>query len=245
MIPDERKKLAAYVKILRGLLKVFENEPGNVEGTPVRTLAHVIMRIETDFPGLAPPFAQHDYFSHDAPEIRESYYKAPGVRAYLLTVIPLLEAALDDDADEPLPVTEHREFKFISDAKLRAVVERDYAELQRAFVSTCYKSTIILAGGAIETILLDQLVANRAKALASPLAPRGKADIGRWDLADLIAVAVDIDVVPQGADKLSHSVREYRNLVHPGAEIRSGLVFDKEEARIAIEVLNMIHRELS
>jgi hypothetical protein len=81
-------------------------------------------------------------------------------------------------------------------------------------------------------------------ALGSPKAPRNT-DPTKWDLSDLINVAVDLKLVRTGVEKLSHSVREYRNLVHPGNELRNKLTFDAEEARIAIEVLDMVHRELS
>jgi hypothetical protein len=64
-------------------------------------------------------------------------------------------------------------------------------------------------------------------------------------LADLIAVAADIQAVSQSAEKLSHTVREYRNLVHPGNQLRTGLKVQPEEARIAVEVLNILIRDLS
>ena len=72
-----------------------------------------------------------------------------------------------------------------------------------------------------------------------------KPDISRWDLSELINVAVELPLVTSGLEKLSHSIREYRNLVHPGNEIRSKLHFDAEEARISLEVLNILHRDLS
>jgi hypothetical protein len=71
-----------------------------------------------------------------------------------------------------------------------------------------------------------------------------KPDITKWDLADIIEVAVELSLVPPAVSKLSHPIREYRNLVHPGNEIRTGLVFGREEARIAIDVLGILHREL-
>jgi hypothetical protein len=67
----------------------------------------------------------------------------------------------------------------------------------------------------------------------------------KWDLRDLIAVCVDLKLVSPGVERLSSPVREYRNLVHAGNELRTGLVFGSEEARIALEVLNMVHRDLS
>jgi hypothetical protein len=115
---------------------------------------------------------------------------------------------------------------------------------KRAFVSECWKSVIVLAGGMIEAILTDVLLANDALAKACAQAPKVN-DITRWDLRDLIAVAVDTKLVSAGVERLSDPIREYRNLVHPGNEVRNKLVFDAEKARIALEVLNIVHRDLA
>lgn len=154
--------------------------------------------------------------------------------------------ATDDSQKSTLskPVVETREFKFIADGKLRGILERDYAEIQRAYASECWKSVIIVSGSAIEAILLDRLQADAGRAQASSKAPNDP-DLRRWDLEKLIEVAVDLCPKLAGVQRLSHSVRGYRNLVHPGNEMRTGLVFGKEEARIALEVLNLVHRELS
>ena len=47
-----------------------------------------------------------------------------------------------------------------------------------------------------------------------------------------------------GIEKLSESVREFRDLVHPGREVRQRLSFGMEEARIALDVVNILRREL-
>ena len=106
------------------------------------------------------------------------------------------------------------------------------------------KSVIILSGGAIEAILTDIALQNATQAKAATSAPK-ESDVTRWDLADLINVAVELKLVSAGVEKLSHSVRAYRNLIHPGNEIRNKLTFDAEEAKIALEVLHIVHRDLS
>jgi hypothetical protein len=140
-------------------------------------------------------------------------------------------------------VDQQRHFHFIADPDLKVVLERDYQEIQRAFTAGCWKSVIILSGGAIEAILLDLLQRNSAVAKESTRAPN-QTDLTRWDLKDLIAVSVDCKLVSDSVEKLSSPVREYRNLIHPGNEVRNKLKFGKEEARIACEVLNIVHREL-
>jgi hypothetical protein len=151
---------------------------------------------------------------------------------------------IETENNRATPVTQSRDFSFINDIEVKKIIERDFAEIQRAFISKCWKSVIILSGGAIEAILLDQLVQNESNAKSSAKAPKNS-DIKLWDLKDLIEVAIDLNLVHTGIDKLSHSVREYRNLVHPGNEIRNKLRFAEEEARIAIEVFNMLQRDLS
>lgn len=137
-----------------------------------------------------------------------------------------------------------KDFSFIKEPQLRDILERDYSVIQRAFNGKCWKSVIILSGGAIEAILTDLLLQNQTKAMAASKAPK-KPDITKWDLADLINVCVELNLVSSGIDKLSHPVREYRNLVHPGNEIRNKSKFDEEEAKIALEVLHILHRDLS
>lgn len=127
---------------------------------------------------------------------------------------------------------------------MRGVLERDYSEIQKAYIAQCWKSVIILSGGAIEAMLLDRLSRQPERAKASTKAPR-EADLTKWDLAKLIDVSVDLGYVSLGAEKLSHAVREYRNLVHPGNEIRNRLTFGAEEARIALEVLHLVWRDHS
>jgi hypothetical protein len=229
------KKLRSHYNALKGIQRILE---GLTQWVGAETFKHFmtpIVAAKSDFEQLMPPFRPEDYVSTD-------YGDVYALKAYVVSSLGRLQAEIDDSTGAP--VTEKREFLFIGDPSLRKVVERDYDELQRAYVTKCYKSTIILSGGCIEAILLDLLIKNQTAALASPKAPRNP-NLTKWDLSDLIKVAVDLKLVGQGIDKLSHSVREYRNLVHPGNELRNKLVFDAEEARIAIEVLNMVHRELS
>lgn len=70
-------------------------------------------------------------------------------------------------------------------------------------------------------------------------------DIQDWGLVHLIVSSVELKLINPGVDTYSHSVRGYRDLVHPTVEIRSKLKVDLEEARIALEVLNMVHRDLT
>ena len=169
-------------------------------------------------------------------------YYADAISGYLSSALARL--AIEMDVEDSTPVTESRDFSFVNDADLRRILERDDQEIQRAFISGCWKSVIILSGGAIEAILVDILSSNAPAARSATKAPK-KADIRAWDLADLINVAVELDLLTAGVEKLSHSLREYRNLVHPGNEIRNKLLVEREEAKIALEVLNMVHRELS
>jgi hypothetical protein len=149
-----------------------------------------------------------------------------------------------NDPAQTVPVVLTREFCFVKDPELRKILERDYQEIQRAYNARCWKSVIIISGGAIEAILTDLLLQNESRAKAVTKAPK-QPDLTRWDLSDLINVSVELGLASHAIEKLSHSVREYRNLVHPGNEIRNKLTFDAEEAKIALEVLHIVHRELS
>jgi hypothetical protein len=241
MTTQQAKRLRAFYNTLLRFEKMIDDTVGhNIEGGAVMALFEEIERFQNEFPDLLPLFNRRQFFAHRYTE--DDWYKISAIRAFLATAIPTVEAELDQD--ESSPIFETREFPFIADGNLRAILKRDYSEIQRAFVAKCWKSVIILCGGAIEAMLTDLLLKNNSQAQSSPRAGKG-ADITKWGLSELIEVAVDLDLVTSGAQKLSHSVRDYRNLIHPGNELRNKLTFDAEEAKIALEIMHIMHRDLS
>ena len=144
----------------------------------------------------------------------------------------------------------HRDFSFVSNAGLRDIIERDYAELTfKLFPSEAWKSTIVMAGSLLEAILQDALGAPATvlRATQSPLAPKdskGRAKElakGEWRLQDLIAVAADISVLPRDrADSIDQILRDYRNFVHPSKELRAKHPCGKAEAFLAVGAVESI-----
>ena len=88
------------------------------------------------------------------------------------------------------------------------------------------------------------LLSNKKIALTAKSAPKEN-DITRWDFSKLIEVSVELKLVSTAMQKLSHPLREYRNLVHPSNEIRNQLIFNSEEAKIAVELVHILHRDLT
>ncbi len=139
--------------------------------------------------------------------------------------------------------------RFMRNAGLRNIVERDYAELQRVRATSAVKSRYVLCGGLIEAVLLDTLLTNEARARAAKKSPKvkggGKAKpLLDWNLGELIDVALELRVIDTDIEKFSHAVRDYRNLIHPGKEIQSQQKVAEEEAAIAEKVLEIVIREL-
>jgi hypothetical protein len=238
MDAEKLKRLRAYYRSLCEQKQFLDKLHGGtqIRGNQIYPLIQEIDLLANDFPDMVP-------FESTLKSIKiGEYYDFIGLRGLLARVLGRLEVEIDQPTDTP--ITEKRQFNFINDSNLRSVVERDYYELQRAFLSNCWKSVIILSGGLIEAILTDLLLTNKSAATSAKSAPN-KPDITQWDLSDLINVSVELKLVSSGMQKLSHPLREYRNLVHPGNEIRKNLTFDAEEAKIAIEVLHILHRDLS
>ncbi len=123
------------------------------------------------------------------------------------------------------------------------IIERDYADAQKALSVGSWKAAIVLAGGCIEGLLLDQLQLH-PKVCQTVSAKGRPADLSKWDLIDLIKVAVELKLIGVGVEKFSDSVREFRNLIHPGNEVRTGLPVTSESARISVEVLKMLQADL-
>lgn len=181
------------------------------------------------------------YFSH-FDEGGGEYFNREGIKAHMNRNIAKARAQLDTQSTNV--VIDAKDFDFITDPVIKQILERDYQEIQRGVISASWKSVIILCGGSIEAILLDLLQKNTDSIKSSSKIPQ-ESDLTKWTLDSIIDVSVDINIVNSSVGKLSHTIREYRNLIHPGKEKRSNLKVKAEEATIALEVLKMIIRDFS
>jgi hypothetical protein len=75
-------------------------------------------------------------------------FDAELIGIFLDRVISRLDAEAETDAAPPgMP---SRSFPFIKDASIRAIVERDYVQVQRAAVSDISKAMLVMSGSCIE-----------------------------------------------------------------------------------------------
>lgn len=129
------------------------------------------------------------------------------------------------------------EFSFIHDNKLRLLLERDCQELEICVKNKAHKSVLILSGSIIEAMLVDYFLQNMPENLSEN-------KVLRKDLFELIDLAFNASLISDMTKNLSSVIRNYRNLIHPGREVRSGEKCNEETAIVAYNLLKMITGEI-
>jgi hypothetical protein len=176
----------------------------------------------------------------DFTSAEETWAKISAERNRTATTIFTPSETIVDLEPEVLSV----DFSFVNDKTLRRIIERDYLELEGSSPSAM-KSRIVLAGGLIEALLLDCLLIRANEALSAKGAERDRKTgktrpLDEWHLSSLIDVSKELGVISEDAKKHSSTIREYRNLVHPGLEKRGTITVREHVANIAGEVLRMV-----
>lgn len=155
-------------------------------------------------------------------------------------VFPSSSTVARNRADERI------DFRFMNDAALRAICERDWEDALGARQHGLMKACIILCGAVAEALLLDCLercdppyVANSQRELGVPKKP-----LENLRLDDFIQLAHKLGKISGPSKHLSHFLREYRNMIHPARQRREANVHP-EGAALAVAVVRSLARELS
>lgn len=133
------------------------------------------------------------------------------------------------------------EFWFVTDTDLQKLLEKDWQEAQQVHNIKAWKSCVLLCGSILEGILMNALGKDWAKA-SNEFSRRKRKPappLNEWDLVDLVEVANKLKTFPKGTIYLSSAVREFRNLIHPGRQIREHIQVTEEQANIAINAVRM------
>jgi len=115
----------------------------------------------------------------------------------------------------------------VSNKQLRQILRRDISELNAARSQGYDKSPktcMVLSGAIVEALLLSALKGRKKASLkiASSLASKPPSDLEKWDLYEMVQVATRLSptLLPVDAETGADQLRKWRNLVHPGRELR-------------------------
>lgn len=147
-----------------------------------------------------------------------------------------------------------REFSDVSIAGLRLesnvskVLEARFNEIHKCYEAGAHLSAILVAGSTMEGMFLGLAIAHPAKfnkAKASPKRDGKVLQFHEWSLATFIDVAKELELIQYDTHKFSHSLRDFRNYIHPYEQMSTGFSPREQTAKICLQVLKAVIVEIS
>lgn len=141
----------------------------------------------------------------------------------------------------------NREFKDVKleslglDGIIIDVLNLRIEEIKKCLNSDSPLSVIFLCGSTLEGILLGIALKQPKEfniAKSAPKDQEGKVKkLHFWTLNNLIDTSYEIGILKEDVKKFSHSLRDFRNYIHPFEQLSSGFNPDKHTAKISWQVL--------
>ena len=157
------------------------------------------------------------------------------------------------------PLTEDqfisREFKNVSvekvglDGTVSRILGQRIDEIRRCLTAQSPLAVIFLCGSTLEGILLGVATVRPREfnqAASSPKDRSGKVKpFQEWTLSEFINVARELNLLGEDVKKFSHALRDFRNYIHPYAQMASQFNPDQHTAKICWQVLQAAITQLS
>lgn len=128
---------------------------------------------------------------------------------------------------------------FVQDPLLLQVLEQRILEIQKT-LSIAPLAAVFLCGSTLEGLLLDVAILKSQQFNQAQSAPKRDGNVlplQKWSLAALIDVAYELDLLSLDIKKHSHSLRDFRNYIHPRQQVIQKFSPDHHTAKIAWQVL--------
>jgi len=184
------------------------------------------------------------------------------LRTYRLSNIPglgdlhpvsIIRNILSMCPDE-FPSKDTAELSFIKDNDLRVNLEIDISATNQALSNGEWKAATVLAGSAIEALLLwvlNQHDQEEVRKAVETLLHEGilKNDPGKnlelWSLHSFIEAAAKLKIIGKDTAQKARLAKGFRNLIHPGREKRLGQKCNRGTALSAIAAMEFVIGELT
>jgi hypothetical protein len=161
-----------------------------------------------------------------------------------------LLAAFPDEPFRP----DDSSLQFIDDTAFRRTLSVDIAAAHRALMNGEWKAATVLAGSVIEALCLWVVRHEAADAAVETarrlqreglLGPRAVPnELLSWHAPELIEVAFALGFIERDTVQVARTTKDYRNLIHPGRELRTGQRCTEGVAHIAIGAMQRVAENL-
>ncbi len=135
------------------------------------------------------------------------------------------------------------------DSVITSILNERLREIEKNLNSKASLSAIFISGSTLEGILYG-VASNNIKdfnsAKSSPKDKIGKVlSFDKWNLGNFIDVAKEIGFLDEDVKKFSHSLRDFRNYIHPYHQISQGFSPTEHTAKICWQVLKLAIFQIS
>lgn len=134
----------------------------------------------------------------------------------------------------------------ISDHDLRDILRRDIKENVFALLTESYKMALVISGSIIESLILNKILdIGITKSLPSVSVKNNK-KVTNMNLSELLYVADENNIIEVQLYHFSQALKQYRNYIHPGVEIRKGKVkkINEKDAVLSWEIAKKVICEI-
>lgn len=150
----------------------------------------------------------------------------------------------------------NKDFEIVSlerlniDGSVIDILDSRIKEIQNSIKTKSALSCIVLCGSVLEGILLGVASSRMKEFNKCEISPKDKKThkvlaFNQWSLANFIDVSYKLELIGLDVKKYSHSLRDFRNYIHPYQQMASGFNPDIETAKISWQVLKAAITDLS
>ncbi len=181
-----------------------------------------------------------------------SYDKAKAIKIILRLQKGNREQITEQESED---IFLKREFKNISiqklnlDLSITQIIEQRMQEIEQCLHSKSVLATIFLCGSTLEGILLGVALQKTKEFNSTKACPKDKnkkvLPFQKWTLSSLIDVAKEVELLNEDVQKFSHSLRNFRNYIHPYQQAVKKFNPDEHTAKLCFQVLKTAIFQLS
>ena len=123
---------------------------------------------------------------------------------------------------------------------LSNIIQQRLGEIDKSFRVGAYLSAIFLSGSTLEGLLMHHASSNWGKYKSCC-----KKSLNKWTLNDLINGAYKCGDIQKHVKDYSHSLRNFRNYIHPYHQMQEDFLPDENTAKISWQVLQAAISDLN